>query len=81
VFKTVYVNHYYIYLDEAEFGSALLKVCSYSPWGMKLCINGHEWPNGNRTSGGSVTKHSTMASQLYRPEKLQEICDSLGPAL
>ena len=38
--KTVYVNHYDIYLDDADFGPAFLKVCSYAPWGMKLCLNG-----------------------------------------
>jgi hypothetical protein len=37
--KTFYVNRYYFYLDDAEFGSLFLKVCSYAPWGTKLCLN------------------------------------------
>jgi hypothetical protein len=41
--KTVYVNHYYFYIDDADFGPVFLKVCSYAPWGIKLCWNGHEW--------------------------------------
>ena len=41
--KTVYVNHYYFYIDDEEFGPLFLKVCSYAPWGIKLCLNGHEW--------------------------------------
>ena len=41
--KTVYVNHYYFYIDDADFGPLFLKVCSYAPWGTKLCLNGHEW--------------------------------------
>src|SRR5512142_3078446 len=41
--KTVYVNHYYFYIDDADFGPLFLKVCSYAPWGIKLCLNGHEW--------------------------------------
>ena len=41
--KTVYVNHYYFYIDDADFGPLFLKVCSYAPWGTKLCWNGHEW--------------------------------------
>ena len=30
--KTVYVNHYYFYIDDADFGPLFLKVCSYAPW-------------------------------------------------
>ncbi len=41
--KTVYVNHYYFYIDDADFGPLFLKVCSYAPWSTKLCLNGHEW--------------------------------------
>ena len=41
--KTVYVNHYYFYIDDEDFGPLFIKVCSYAPWGIKLCINGHEW--------------------------------------
>jgi hypothetical protein len=31
--KTVYVNHYYFYIDDADFGPMFLKVCSCAPWG------------------------------------------------
>ena len=41
--KTVYVNHYYFYIDDDDFGPLFIKVCSYAPWGTKLCLNGHEW--------------------------------------
>jgi hypothetical protein len=41
--KTVYVNHYYFYMDDADFGPLLLKVCSYAPWGIQLCLHGHAW--------------------------------------
>lgn len=40
--KTVYVNRYYFYIDDEDFGLLFLKVCSYAPWGTKLCLNGHE---------------------------------------
>ena len=39
--KPVYVNHYYFYLDDEDFGPLFVKVCSYAPWGIKLCLNGH----------------------------------------
>ena len=30
--KAVYVNHYYFYIDDADFGPLFVKVCSYAPW-------------------------------------------------
>jgi hypothetical protein len=50
--KTVYVNHYYFYLDDEEFGPVFLKVCSYAPWSLKLCLNGHEWAKRQREKQG-----------------------------
>src|SRR3954468_16652030 len=78
--KTVYVNHYYIYLDDADFGPAFLKVCSYAPWGIKLCLNGHEWAKRQleKRRIGYETLDNGFRS-CARPEKLQEICNSLGP--
>lgn len=37
------VNHYYFYLVDSDFGPAFIKVCSYAPCAIKICLNGHEW--------------------------------------
>src|SRR5579862_8792398 len=54
--KSVYVNHYYFYIDDADFGPLFIKICSYAPWSMKLCLNGHEWPSGNWRKRRSPTR-------------------------
>ena len=41
--RTVYVNHYYIYLVDREWGPAFIKVCGYAPYALKVCLNAHEW--------------------------------------
>jgi hypothetical protein len=41
--KPVYVNYYYNYIDDEDFGPVFVKICSYAPWAIKLCLNGHEW--------------------------------------
>ena len=43
VSSTAMVNHYYVYLVDADFGPLFLKFCSYFPYNAKLCINGHEY--------------------------------------
>ena len=78
--KAVYVNYYYFYIDDADFGPLFIKVCSYAPWGIKVCLNGHEWAKRqleNKGIGYEALDNGFLS--CAEPEKLQEICDSLGP--
>jgi hypothetical protein len=78
--KTVYVNHYYFYIDDEEFGPLFVKVCSYAPWSIKLCLNGHEWAKRQLDKRG--IRYEALDNGFLsctQPTKLQEICDSLGP--
>jgi hypothetical protein len=78
--KTVYVNHYYFYIDDKEFGPLFVKVCSYAPWSIKLCLNGHEWAKRQLDKRG--IRYEALDNGFLscsQPTKLQEICDSLGP--
>jgi hypothetical protein len=78
--KTVYVNHYYFYIDDADFGPLFLKVCSYAPWGTKLCVNGHEWAKRQLEKKGIAYEALDNGFlSCADPQQLQEICDSLGP--
>jgi hypothetical protein len=43
VTRRSYVNHYYFYIDDENFGPLFIKVCSYAPWSIKLWLNGHQW--------------------------------------
>lgn len=78
--KTVYVNHYYFYIDDEDFGPLFIKVCSYAPWSIKLCLNGHEW--AKRQLDKRKIAYQALDNGFLscaEPEKLQQICDSLGP--
>ena len=78
--KTVYVNHYYFYIDNADFGPLFIKVCGYAPWGAKLCLNGHEWAKRQLDKKGIAYEALDNGFlSCAEPEKLQAICDSLGP--
>ena len=78
--KTVYVNHYYFYIDDVDFGPLFLKVCSYAPWSTKLCLNGHEWAKRQLEKKGMAYEALDNGFlSCAAPEQLQRICDSLGP--
>ena len=78
--KTVYVNHSYFYIDDQDFGPIFLKVCSYAPWSLKLCLNGHEWAKRQMEKQGVAFETLDNGFRSCAdPSKLQETCDRLGP--
>jgi hypothetical protein len=78
--QSVFVNHYYFYLQDKEFGPAFIKVCSYAPYGLKICLNGHEWAKRQAQKKGlafEALDNGFLSCEA--PDKLQEICNQLGP--
>ena len=77
--KTAYVNHYYFYIDDEDFGPIFLKVCSYAPWSLKLCLNGHEWAKRQMEKQGVAFEALDNGFRSCADAgKLQETCDRLG---
>jgi hypothetical protein len=78
--QSVRVNHYYFYLQDTDFGPAFIKVCSYAPYPIKVYLNGHEWAKQQLHQAG--IEFETLDNGFLscrEPEKLQAICDQLGP--
>ena len=76
----VRVNHYYFYIQDADFGPAFIKVCSYAPYAIKVCLNGHEWAKQQlRKEGIAFEVLDNGFLSCTNPERLQAICDQLGP--
>ena len=79
--KTVCVNHYYLYFMDREWGPGFLKVCGYVPYTMKLCLNGHEWAKRQLTRRRvPFTPLDNGFQTCPRPAALQTICDTLSAA-
>ncbi len=41
--QTAYVNHFYFYLWDPDWGGAFWKTNAYAPYPIWLWLNGHEW--------------------------------------
>src|SRR3989454_5399215 len=41
--STAMPNHYYFYIVDKDFGPLFIKFCTYFPYAVKVCLNGHEW--------------------------------------
>jgi hypothetical protein len=79
--QSVFVNHYYFYVQDDDFGSGFIKVCStYAPYAVKICLNGHEWAKRQaRKRGIEFEALDNGFLSRENPDALQEVCDQLGP--
>jgi hypothetical protein len=77
--KAVCVNHYYIYLLDPDWGPAFIKVCSYAPYTLKLCLNGHEWVKRQlRRHRVGFTALDNGILDCATPPALHALCERLG---
>jgi hypothetical protein len=78
--SSAFINFFYFYCVDADFGPFFLKFSTYFPYTAKLCINGNEWAKRQAAKSGIgfAPLDNGFASCDDVPA-LQTICDSLGP--
>ncbi len=68
-------------MQDREWGPAFLKIGTYLPYPVKICLNGHEWAKQQlRQAGIGFVSLDNGVLSCEQPEHLQAICDRLGPA-
>ena len=76
---TALVNQYYFYCIDRDFGPFFLKFCSYFPYTVKLCINGHEYLKQQLSKEGIAFEAlDNGLLSCADPERAQAICDDLS---
>jgi len=79
--STAFVNYFYFYCVDEDFGPLFIKFCTYFPYTAKLCINGNEWAKRQAAKAGiGFTALDNGFAAVDDVAALQTICDSLGPA-
>ncbi|OBI88779.1 hypothetical protein [Mycobacterium asiaticum] len=77
--STAFINYFYFYCVDEDFGPFFIKFSSYFPYTAKLCINGNEWAKRQAAKAGigfePMDNGFAAADDVQR---LQAICDSLG---
>ena len=78
--QMAFVNHFYFYLWDPDWGGAFWKTNAYAPWPVWLWLNGHEWAKRQCQRPASATpRWTTGSAPVQDPAALQRICDRLGP--
>jgi hypothetical protein len=78
--SSAFINFFYFYCVDADFGPFFLKFSTYFPYTAKLCINGNEWAKRQAAKAGIRFEplDNGFASCQDVPA-VQAICDRLGP--
>ncbi|MBI4345420.1 MAG: hypothetical protein HY553_01095 [Elusimicrobia bacterium] len=77
--RSQYVNQYYLYLWDREWGPAFIKISAYAPWGGRVYLNGHEWLKRQlalRGIGFTALDNGLLACE--RPAVLEALSRALG---
>jgi len=77
--QMAYVNHYYFYLWDPEWGPAFWKTNAYAPFPIWLWLNGHEW--AKRQMEKARVAYQALDNGFLScadPRGLQKRCDQLG---
>jgi len=78
--SSAFINFFYFYCVDADFGPFFLKFGTYFPYTAKLCINGNEWAKRQATKAGiGFEPLDNGFAACDDVSALQAICDGLGP--
>jgi hypothetical protein len=78
--STAFINFFYFYCVDADFGPFFLKFSTYFPYTAKLCINGNEWAKRQAAKAGiGYQPLDNGFAAVDDVPAVQAICDSLGP--
>ena len=79
VWSTAMVNHWYWYAVDRDFGPFFLKVCTYFPYTVKVCLNGHEYLK--RQLAEQRIDFAALDNGILScadPKQAQTICDRMS---
>lgn len=78
--QMAFVNHFYFYLWDPDWGPAFVKTNAYAPWPIWAYLNGHEWAKRQLDRVGvSYDALDNGFRSCQDPRRLQQVCDRLGP--
>jgi hypothetical protein len=75
-----WVIQYNFYINDRQWGRMFVRVCPYLPFSARVCLNQHHWlANKMREEGIAFKQCSNAFVKCAKPERLQELADSLTP--
>jgi hypothetical protein len=74
-----FVNQFYFYILDQEFGRLFFRICPYLPFNGRMLVNGHEWLACQmRKQGIRFRQHGNAFTACSDPQRLQELADAFS---
>jgi hypothetical protein len=71
--REVWVTYYYFYILDEDFGLFFIKICTYMPFDVKVCFNGHEWAK-QQLRRAQIGFEALSNGRLAWPAPIRAIC-------
>ena len=76
-----FVQQYYFYLQDEDFGRMFVRVCPYFPFSARICLNGHEWLACRLREEGIAFEQCANAFRTCAdPARLRELSERFSAA-
>jgi len=73
-----WIAQYNLYVNDQRWGRIFVRMCPYLPFSARVCLNQHHWlANRMREEGVDFQQCSNAFIRCGRPERLQELADTL----
>lgn len=77
--QALFVNHYYFYLWDRDWGPAFVKLCPYAPCPVWVWCNGHEWAKRQLTRAGiGFTALDNGLREVADQAAAERVCERLA---
>jgi hypothetical protein len=77
--QRVFVNHYYFYIRDRDWGPGFIKTCAYAPFPVWVYLNGHEWAKRQAEQAGLAFEALDNGfACVADADALAAICDRLS---
>lgn len=77
--QSLFVDHFYFYLWDQQWGPAFVKLCPYAPYPLWVWCNGHEWAKQQLTQAGiEFEALDNGLRSAEDPATVQRVCQSLS---
>ena len=77
--QMAFINHFYFYVWDPDWGGTFIKTNGYAPWPIWIWLNGHDWAKRQLEKAGiGYEALDNGFRSCEDPRALQRICDRLG---
>lgn len=79
--NAAFVKYFYVYIRDHDFGPGFIRFCTFAPFSLRVCLNGHQWlVQRLRMAGHDLQQLDNGIAWVDDPEALRRLCRRFSAA-